>query len=112
MKKAGFEVLSEKVAPGVVVLVPAEELDLASVPPLEAAVSEALRSGTDHLVLDLGQLTFVDSSGLRLFLALCQQAKVEEWQLTLARPTAPVRTLLAITGTGPSLPLVDDWKSP
>jgi anti-anti-sigma factor len=112
MKKAEFEVVSEEVAPGVVVLAPAEELDLASVPRLEAAVSEALRSGTGHLVLDLGHLTFVDSSGLRMFLALCQRAKVEDWQLTLTRPAAPVRTLFEITGAGPSLPLVDDWESP
>lgn len=112
MKKVEFEVPGEEVAPGVIVLAPAEELDLASVPQLEAAVSETLRSGTVHLVLDLGRLTFVDSSGLRLFLALSQRAKAEDWQLTLTRPSAPVRTLFEITGAGPSLPFVDDWESP
>lgn len=112
MKEAGFEVVSHEAASGAVVLAPAEELDLASVPQLEAAVSDALRSGTDHLVLDLGRLTFVDSSGLRMFLALWQRAKAENWQLTLTRPSASVRTLFEITGAGPSLPLVDDWESP
>jgi anti-sigma B factor antagonist len=112
MKETEFEVVSDEAAPGVVVLTPAEELDLASVPRLDAAVSEALRPGTGHLVLDLGRLTFVDSSGLRMFLALCQRAKAENWQLTLTRPSAPVRALFEITGAGPSLPLVDDWESP
>jgi anti-anti-sigma factor len=112
VNEAEFEVVRHEAAPGVVVLAPAEELDLGSVPRLEAAVSEALRSGTDHLVLDLAQLTFVDSSGLRMFLALCQRAKAENWQLTLTRPSAPVRTLFEITGAGADLPLVDDWESP
>lgn len=112
MTEAAFEVVSEEIAAGVVVLAPAEELDLATVPRLEAAVSEALGSGTGHLVLDLAQLTFVDSSGLRMFLALCQRARAENWQLTLTRPSGPVRTLFEITGAGPSLPLVDDWELP
>jgi anti-anti-sigma factor len=111
MKEAELEVISEEVAPGVVVLSPAEELDLASVPQLEASVSEALRSGTRHLVLDLSRLTFVDSSGLRMFLVLCQRAKAEDWRLTLTRPSAPVRALFEMTGAGSSLPLVEDWES-
>lgn len=112
MRAPEFEVASEAVAPEVTVLTPAEELDLASVPHLEAAVSEALRSGARHLVLDLSQLAFLDSSGLRLFLVLCERSRSEGWQLTLTRPSEPVRTLFEITGAAPSLPLVVEWELP
>lgn len=105
-----FEVRSEDAAAGVTVLTPTSELDLASVPRLEAAIGDALESGSNHLVLDLGRLTFVDSTGLRLFLVLYRRARSEGWQLTLARPSEPVRTLLEMTGAGSSLPLAREWE--
>jgi anti-anti-sigma factor len=107
-----FEVRREDVASGVTVLTPSEELDLSSVPRLEAAISDALESGSEQLVLDLSQLTFLDSSGLRLFLILSRRARSEGWQLTLARPSEPVETLFEITGAGPNLPLVREWELP
>lgn len=112
MRAPEFDVIREDVTAGVSVLTPVDELDLGSVPRLEAAVSEALQAGSGHLVLDLSRLTFVDSSGLRLFLVLCRRAQSEGWQLTLTRPSEPVSTLFEITGAGPSLPLVADWERP
>jgi anti-sigma B factor antagonist len=110
MRASEFEVTRADVAAGLTVLTPVEELDLASVPRLEAAVEDALRSGSSRLVLDLGQLTFVDSSGLRFFLLLCRRARSEGWQLTLTRPSDPVRTLLEITDAASNLPLVEKWE--
>src|SRR5687767_10325566 len=48
----------------------AGELDLATVREAEDAVAEARRGGAGPLVLDLGGLTFVDSSGLRLIMQI------------------------------------------
>lgn len=112
MRATEFEVTREDVAAGVTVLTPFEELDLASAPRLETAIGEALRSGSRQLVLDLSRLTFVDSSGLRLFLVLCRRSRSEGWRLTLTRPSAPVSTLFEIAGAEPSLPLVREWKVP
>jgi anti-anti-sigma factor len=54
---------------GVVRVVPVGELDLASVGGLEAHLRELRDSGFAHIVLDLRELTFIDSTGIRLILA-------------------------------------------
>src|SRR4051794_41913995 len=51
-----------------VVVVPHGELDIASAPELESTVMRALHEGLD-VVLRLGQLEFMDSSGGRVLVA-------------------------------------------
>jgi anti-sigma B factor antagonist len=51
------------------------ELDLASAPALEAAIARLCRDGASEIVLDLSQLTFIDSTGVRTILqgkAVCE----------------------------------------
>ena len=52
----------------VVRVAPVGELDRATVPQLRAQIDELRESGFEHLVLDLRQLTFMDSSGVALIL--------------------------------------------
>lgn len=52
------------------------ELDLAHAPSLEEAVRVACGEGTREIVLDLSEVVFIDSSGLRALLAgmsLCEE---------------------------------------
>jgi anti-anti-sigma factor len=49
-----------------VIVAPHGELDMATVGAIEAELMRVRRSGADHVVLDLGGLTFMDSSGLNL----------------------------------------------
>ena len=52
------------------------ELDLASAPVLEAKAKQLFSEGARELVLDLGRLEFMDSSGLNAILrvrALCEE---------------------------------------
>jgi anti-anti-sigma factor len=49
-----------------VIVAPHGELDMATVGAIEAELARVRRSGADHVVLDLGGLTFMDSSGLNL----------------------------------------------
>jgi anti-sigma B factor antagonist len=44
------------------------ELDLATAPSLEGALSEAFDDGATALVLDLSALTFIDSTGIALLI--------------------------------------------
>jgi anti-sigma B factor antagonist len=55
---------------GVRVLAPEGELDLATAPQLAAVLSDAVGQSTLPVVLDLGKVTFIDSSALRT-LVLC-----------------------------------------
>jgi anti-sigma B factor antagonist len=53
----------------IVRVVPVGELDVATGPLLEAQLRQLHDSGFGHIVLDLRELTFMDSTGIRLILA-------------------------------------------
>jgi anti-anti-sigma factor len=83
------------------------ELDLASVTRVEQAVDAMLAEGVRTLVLDLGGISFVDSSGLRLFIVLDQRAGVEDWKLTLTRPQEQAMTVFVVSGLEDNLPFAE-----
>jgi anti-sigma B factor antagonist len=100
----GFEVNEQESADGVVLAV-AGELDIQTVVELESRVDEVLRRGIERLVLDLAELAFMDSSGLRFLLVVDQRARREGWTLSLVPPRHDAANLvLRMTGADSSLP--------
>lgn len=83
------------------------ELDLATLPHLEAALEEVSGNG-DRLVLDLRELSFLDSSGLRGLLAAHARCQSERRELTILRGPESVERVFALTGTDELLPLADE----
>jgi anti-anti-sigma factor len=83
------------------------ELDIATVPRLEEAVAHALLDSPRALTIDLRQLSFMDSSGLREFIVLAERAEREGWRLALVRPSSPVLTIFKVTRAEENLPFVD-----
>ncbi|MGH2969359.1 MAG: STAS domain-containing protein, partial [Solirubrobacteraceae bacterium] len=66
------------------VVVPTGELDLATAPALEAALQRALESAASgRVVLDLRELDFIDSSGLRTLLTARRRAEDAGAQFSL-----------------------------
>ena len=57
------------------VVIPTGELDLATAPALEDALQTAFEEGAGRVVLDLRELEFIDSSGLRTLLTARRQAE-------------------------------------
>jgi anti-anti-sigma factor len=104
-----FRIETESPAPGTCQITPAGELDMATAPRLLANLEEVLAGDVHHVVINLSKLDFLDSTGLRLFLALQRRASTEDWALTLTSPSETVRSILEITGSGRSLPIVEDW---
>jgi anti-anti-sigma factor len=84
----------------------AGELDLATVTQLECAVQAALSRGSRELVIDLSELTFMDSTGLRLFIAMYDEAAENGWTLQLLHPAEEPLRIFEISGTDEHLPLV------
>jgi anti-sigma B factor antagonist len=76
-------------------VIPKGEIDIATVDDLGSAL--AARSGGD-LVLDLGAVTFLDSSALRLFVEQHRAAAAGGWSFALANLTPRVERLLDIAG--------------
>lgn len=79
----------------------AGELDPATAPQLDQAIQTATEiEGLQRLVLDLAGLTFIDSSGLRVFVTARQSLTDSGGELVLRSPSTTVRRLLDITGLG------------
>jgi anti-sigma B factor antagonist len=88
----------------VAVVQPRGELDLVTVETLRAAL-DAIKS-TERVVVDLRGLSFIDSTGLQLLVALHQRAQRERFQLTLMAPVAPVDRAIQLCGLDKTLPFV------
>ena len=71
------------------------ELDLAGAPLL---ASELHRAMGQAIILDLGELSFIDVAGLRAVLSAERQAKDEHQALIVLDGSAPVRRLFQLTG--------------
>ena len=75
------------------------ELDLASAPRLGVEVAEALKTSSTPITLDLRQVDFIDSTGLRMLLSLRNDAKRNDHALTLVPPAPAARRIFELTGT-------------
>jgi anti-anti-sigma factor len=81
------------------------EVDLASAPRLEQALREA--EICPRRVLDLREVTFMDSAGVHVILDASERARVTGARLVLLRGPSQVERLFALTGTPGSLEIVD-----
>lgn len=86
----------------------AGELDIASVQRLDEAVESAISQRAHTVIVDLSRLAFMDSSGLRLFIALNERAAAEGWTLGLVRPPQSSFSVFQITGADANLPFIED----
>lgn len=87
------------------VVVPTGELDLATAPQL----SQTIRAENDYerLVIDLRELEFMDSSGVRLLVAEQERAGEEGHELRIVRGSAEVERVLRVTRLDERLPFVE-----
>ena len=88
-------------------VIPHGEIDLASVGLLEAKLRELRDSGFDHLVVDLREVTFMDSTGLRLILGWDDDARAEGRDFELVPGPPMVQKLFDMTGVTGRLRFVE-----
>jgi anti-sigma B factor antagonist len=82
---------------GSTVLVVRGELDIASNPQLEEALERAFRSEAELVVLDLGELEFMDVTSLRVLAGAHEQAQQCAKRLVLVNVGGQIRRLLTLT---------------
>ena len=75
------------------------ELDLATADMLEREIRELRHSGCDHIVVDLRQLDFMDSAGLRVLISLRNTAKCVGHRLILVPGPRQVQRIFDLTAT-------------
>lgn len=83
------------------------EIDASTAPTLDGALAD-LPEGDGPVVLDLGDVSFIDSSGLRVLIALATRASEVGRPVTLDRPSPAVARLLEITGLAEMFGLESD----
>jgi anti-sigma B factor antagonist len=86
----------------------AGELDLATAPRLDAAIAQACDGGATRVVLDLTNLRFLDSAGLRAILYARSNCIERGCGFLLTRPQPPVERLFALTGLTQTLAMDAD----
>ena len=82
------------------------ELDLVSAPLLQSQVESAELDTTAMVVLDLQDLQFIDSAGLRTILSAHERSQERGQEFALTRGSQQVQRLLAITGVGEHLRII------
>ncbi len=90
----------------------AGELDSATSMQLLARFEQAL-SALDgrELLIDLEEVSFMDSSGMRAIIVMERRAAEERVAIVFAAPPAPVTELLQVTGIADRLPLAPSSES-
>ena len=91
---------------GVYVVAPYGELDLATAPEVQRELERAERSDAAEIVLDLGGLTFIDSTGIRMVLDADQRSRVDGDRLRLLPGRDQVHSVFALCGLVDRLPFV------
>jgi anti-anti-sigma factor len=109
----GGQVLSQFIGPftcevsqadGLAMVVPRGELDMATVDAVEQELRRLRSSGVDKVVLDLGGLTFMDSSGLHLVMRWTNEASKDGFEFELEPGPPAVQRIFELTAVTDSLP--------
>lgn len=79
------------------------ELDMANAPLLAEAVDDGPLSTAPTVVLDLQQLTFLDSTGLRVILSVREKCWRRNQEFAITQGSPQVQRLLSVTGVGEHL---------
>ena len=85
--------------PGAVRVVTRGSLDVAAGPILDAQLRELRDAGADRLVVDLRELAFMDSTGLRLLLRWDAEATRDGFVLEVVPGPPAVQRVFELTGT-------------
>ncbi len=82
----------------VAILAPCGRLDALSAPSLAAAISQQITTGYSRLVIDLKQVDFLSTSGIKALVDGLQEARRHGGDLRLANAQARIKQVLALAG--------------
>jgi anti-sigma B factor antagonist len=84
-------------ADGEAIFRPVGRIDLSSSSEIKQRFAEAVEQGRRRLVVDLGDVSFVDSSGLGALISGLKAARAAGGDLRIARPNDQARMILDLT---------------
>src|SRR2546423_1529591 len=81
----------------VTVLAPKGQLTISTVVPFRESLEQLIQSGVNRVVVDLGEVTFMDTLGMAAIISGMKQTRERNGELRVARPTEVVRLTLTVT---------------
>jgi anti-sigma B factor antagonist len=94
------------------VLVLGGELDIATTPKVRRVLHDLLAESADPLVVDLGGVGFMDSSGLAVLVSGHKRACVQGTPYAVSRLRPPVAKVFALTHADQLIPVLDEVTEP
>jgi stage II sporulation protein AA (anti-sigma F factor antagonist) len=86
-------------------------LDAVTSPVLEKDLMESMAGGERIMVVDLGDLDYISSAGLRTILASTKRLKEKQGRLLLASLKSVVKEVFEISGFSSIIPIYDSVDS-
>lgn len=73
----------------------------------KTAVEQVKSRGCRHLIVNMEQVRFVDSSGLGLLVLVSQTFKLQQAQLSLLKPQSYVREIMSLANIPKMIPIYE-----
>lgn len=106
----GFGIVDGPLDPARRVVEPSGEIDLATAPQLEACLDALFDSGTRQIIIDLGDVTFIDSTGLRALLKARKRLDRAGGILVVVCHDASIRRVFDVSGMVDLLHVVESRR--
>lgn len=106
-----FELTERSVSDAAHVIVVRGELDLFTAPELRALIGDLIDQGKTHLVVDLVQTSFIDSSGLASLVGALKRISGAGGRLVLVNDGSRLARTLTLTGLDRVLEVQPDCDS-
>ncbi len=90
-------ILTHKTSDSVEIVQFTGRLDMAEAPGARQAIREMIDQGAEKLILDLGSVDFMDSSGLSVLVSTLRAAEAKGGEVLLLNLTPNVRALIELT---------------
>jgi len=90
----------------------AGEIDVASVPQVREALDAGCATDAPTVVLDLGAVTFIDSSGIGALIEIHRRLQAQRRQLTISHLNPSVLKVLQISGAADLLGVTGSASDP
>jgi anti-anti-sigma factor len=99
--------LYKKEKNGVMIVTATQRLDGATSPELEKYLTDIASETSSNVILDLGDLEYISSAGLRVVLATAKNLKTQKRELFISGLTGPVSDVFQLSGFSAILKIFD-----
>jgi anti-sigma B factor antagonist len=100
-----FDIVSERPSEGVFVIALSGEVDLYTAPEFKQQLIDAVADGAKHVVVDLTDTTFIDSTTLGVLVGGVRRLREKDGDLSLVCSDRNINKIFEITGLDQIFPI-------